>query len=92
MAGLFKALLILIGLVPQFKKIWDQLVAEYIKTQIDKMHNDDKEAIKKAVYDYDQRQIEWQLGNRSPGEHSFIPGTMVVDDISHIVSDDRKKK
>lgn len=36
-------------------------------------------AIRKAIDEQDQRELEKQIGNRTPGEKSNLPGTVIRD-------------
>ena len=74
LTSLFKA-------VPVLKEWWDGLVAAYIALRISTMKKENREAIKKAITDQDQRDMEEALGSTKVGEASGIPGTVIVDSL-----------
>lgn len=78
---LLQFLLAAFKVIPVLKNIWDELVAEYVAKKIEEMKRENREAIKKAINDYDQRELEKALGNPNPGEHSGLPGTVIVDEL-----------
>lgn len=49
------------------------------------MHKEDREAIRKAIYEHDQRDLERQIGSSSPGEVSNAPGTIIVDELPNVL-------
>lgn len=73
---ILQLLLALFELIPVLKTTWEQLVTLWINTQVDKMSKENREAIRKAVYEYDQRALEGIINER-PGEASGLPGTNV---------------
>lgn len=64
----------------------DKFISWYISEAIEKMKEADREAIRKAVYEQDQRSLEKQIGDRNPGERSNLPGAGVVDSLPNVVS------
>ena len=78
--------------IPKLKDAWDGLLAWYLKKKIDEMRADDREAIRKAVYEHDQRMLEKQIGNPTPGLPSGLPGTIIRDDVPPNVLPGTEKK
>ena len=74
MISIFKA-------VPALKQLWDQIIAAYIATQINTFNEETKAAIRKAIYEHDQRDLETVIGSTKSGKASGIPGAVIVDDI-----------
>lgn len=72
--------------VPVIKKWVEQLIALYVAQQIKAMREADREAIRKAVYDFDQRDLEKQIGSTKPGEPSGLPGTHIRDSLPNVPS------
>lgn len=80
----FATILAIIRAIPAVKSWYDQLTALYVQAEIARMRHADREAIRKAVFDHDQRELEKQLGNPHPGEASGLPGTHVVDTLPNV--------
>lgn len=61
-------------------KAWfDDLVAFYVKLKIASMKRENREAIRKALHEQDQRDLEGAVGNPYPGEPSGDDGVTIVD-------------
>jgi hypothetical protein len=91
----FNLIIAIITAIPKVKELWDQLLAYYVSSKIDDLHEADREAIRKAVYEHDQRDLERQIGNPYPGERSLLPGTYVVHvdgTIIKLVQESEKKR
>lgn len=54
-------------------------IAEYAKHQISTMKKENRDAIKKAIDEQDQRDLEKAMGSTKVGEVSGIPGTEIID-------------
>jgi hypothetical protein len=67
--------------VPALKQLWDLFIATYIASQINTFNEETKAAIRKAIYDHDQRDLEKLIGSTKPGKASGVPGAVIVDDI-----------
>lgn len=80
-----QTILALLKLFPTLKKLWDQLVSEYVAAEIAKMKAEQKAAIKKAVNEQDQRDIENAIHSPRAGEVSGVPGTELVDDLPGVM-------
>ncbi len=91
MTGWFGFILAIIKAVPSLKSWWDQLVALYVADQLDKFQKADRDAIRKAVYEHDQRDLEGQIGNINPGKPSGLPGTHIVDSLPGVVPNPKAK-
>jgi hypothetical protein len=70
--------------VPILKEVWDQLIALYISREIAAMKQENKDAIRKAMDEHDQRDIEKALGSKRAGEHSGSTDTVVVDSLPNV--------
>lgn len=79
MSAFLSALLAIFKAVPTLKTWWDQLLTMYVKHSINEMHEADKEALRKALNEHDQRDLETQLGSTISGEASGAPGTELRD-------------
>jgi hypothetical protein len=60
---------------PIVEKWLDEAYNEKIKT----MSKENRAAIKKAIDEQDQRDLEIAMGSTKPGEASGIPGTVITD-------------
>lgn len=80
MQTFFSVLFAIIKYVPVVKELWDRLLTEYIKMQIEQMRKADIEAIRKAIYEKDQRDLEGQLFN-NPGKPSGLDGVINVPEL-----------
>ena len=58
-----------------------KFVVWYASNRIDSMTKEDRDSVKKAIDQKDQRDAEAALGNPNAGNLSGIPGTVVRNDI-----------
>ena len=65
--------------IPVVKEWFDSLLAMYVRSEIASMKKENREALRKAIDEQDQRDLEKAIGNPNPGEHSGIPGTEIRD-------------
>ncbi len=56
-----------------------ELIVAFTNQRIDSMSKENRESIKKAIEQKDQRDLERAMGSINAGELSGIPGTVVVD-------------
>jgi len=71
--------------IPVLKEWFDKLVVLYVNYQIDNMKEDDRKAIRKAIDEQDQRDLETQIGNPNAGERSNLPGTELRDSLPGVL-------
>lgn len=90
MGEIFGFVYALIKAIPIVKSWVDQFSAWYVERAIREMKDADKKALRKAVYDQDQRDLERQLGNSHPGEVSGIGGTDIVSTLPNVVPNTNK--
>jgi hypothetical protein len=69
----------LIKAIPIIDRWFQSLLTFYVNSQIDKMERANFEAVKKAIYDRDQRDLEKAIGSPNAGESSHNPDTVIVD-------------
>jgi hypothetical protein len=69
----------LAGLALKFISAVENFVTWFINNRIDQMAKENRDAIKKAVVDQDQRDLEKAIGSPTAGEPSGIPGTVIRD-------------
>lgn len=85
MANVLAVLLAFFKALPILKTFWDGLVAAYIAREVSKMKKENVEAIRKAVDEHDQREIEKLLGSPKAGLPSGIPGTEQRDSLPNVL-------
>jgi len=76
---MFSAILAIIKAIPSIKSLVDSFVSYYVGQQIAAMKKENKDAIRKALNEHDQIDLEKALGNPSAGEVSNNPGTSIID-------------
>lgn len=67
--------------IPVIDKWIQQFIVYYTNKKIDEMERENVAALKKAIYEYDQRDLEKAIGNPNAGEESHAPGSEIVDDL-----------
>lgn len=65
--------------VPIVNNWIQELIVAFTNQRIDSMSKENRESIKKAIEQKDQRDLEKAMGSINAGELSGIPGTVVVD-------------
>lgn len=77
--SIITAILGLIKVIPIIDG-WIQLfVSAYVANQIDTMKKENKDAIRKAIQDHDQRDLEKAIGNQNAGKPSGDAGSTIID-------------
>lgn len=69
----------LLKAIPIIDGWFQQLVAAYTASQIASMKKENRDAIRKAIIEHDQRGLEEAIGNPNPGEASGDSGAVIVD-------------
>ena len=87
MSQAFAAIAAIIKAIPIIKKWVDLFMVYYFNYTVDKMRKEDRAAIRKAIDEQDQRDLEKQIGDRHPGENSNLPGTGLRDSLPNVVQD-----
>lgn len=72
-------LLALARAVPVIDGWLELLVVAYTKARAARMKKENREAVRKALEELDQRPIEEAMGHPSPGAPSGVPGAVIVD-------------
>lgn len=65
--------------IPAMISFFEKLMAEYTKLQVSKMKKENRDAIRKAIEEHDQRDAEKAIGNPDAGEASGEDGAVIVD-------------
>lgn len=71
--------------IPSLKAWWDSLVTLYIELKIKEMRKENRDSIKKAIHEQDQREIEATIGYSQVGELSGVPNSDVVDVLPNVM-------
>lgn len=76
---MLSSLLAIIKAIPALKSIFEGLFSLYVQKEIENMKKENRDAIKKAINEHDQRLIERALGNPRAGEASGDAGAVIID-------------
>ena len=76
--AIFSFLLAFLKAVPVLNSWFEQFVAFYTNAAIDRMQKENRDAVRKAVQEYDQRELEKAVGNPNPGEPSGQQGSEII--------------
>ena len=74
MAAIFGGLVAFFKAIPILNSWLEQFESWYFRTQVASMKKENRDAIKKAIDEQDQRDLEKVLGNPNAGEPSNLPG------------------
>lgn len=74
MLAIFKA-------IPPLKSFFDALVRAYVNRTIDSMAKEDREGLRKAFEEQDQRDLEKAMGNQNAGKEVPATGSEIVDSL-----------
>ncbi len=69
---------------PTLKSWVESFMKFYVEREIANMKKEDREAIKKAINEQDQRDLEKQIGYSKAGEASGLPGAVIVDSLPNV--------
>jgi hypothetical protein len=79
--AVLQSLLALFKAIPVLKQAWDELIVAYTASQYANMKAENAAAIRKAIYEYDQRDLEKLLDPNRAGLPSGIDGVLPADSI-----------
>jgi hypothetical protein len=77
--ALFNAIIALASMFKIGKELLDSFAVYYFQKKLAEMKEENRLAIKKAIEEHDQRDIEKALGNPNAGEASYAAGSEIVD-------------
>lgn len=80
-----RTILAIFQAIPKLKDLFEALVAEYVAAQIQSMKTEQRAAIKKAIDEQDQRDLEKAIKSPRAGAPSGIAGAVIVDDLPGVV-------
>lgn len=81
MSQVFAFIFALLKAIPVLKGWVDQFTVWYIQKGVADLKEADRAALRKAIDEQDQRDLEKQIGDKNPGAPSFLPGTTIVDSL-----------
>lgn len=81
MIAFFSGVVAVAKAIPTLDGWLQRFIAWYVDSQIEKMKKENIAAIKRAIAQQDQRDLERALGNQNAGEVSGIPDTAIVDSL-----------
>lgn len=82
---ILSTVLAILRAIPTLKAWFDWFVAEYTRREIAAMKVEIRAAIRKAIDEQDQRDLERAMGSTKPGKPSDLPGVELVDDLPGVV-------
>jgi len=77
--SIISLLLAIAKAIPIVDKWIQTLVAQYVNLRIETMRSENIKAIRSALIDHDQRELERSIGSKTPGEVSGDAGAVIVD-------------
>jgi hypothetical protein len=72
-------LLSLIKAIPALRDIFERLVSLYIQSEISSMKSENLNAVRMAITEHDQRDLEKAIGSPTAGIASGDPGSVIID-------------
>lgn len=85
MTQFFAAVIAVCKAISVLKELLDKFMVFYVQTETENLHTADRAAMRKAIDEQDQRDLEKQIGNKNPGEPSGTPGTVIRDTLPNVL-------
>lgn len=86
MISIFQTVISFINAINALKSLVDSFVSFYISMQIDQMKEENRLAIRKAIDEQDQRDIEKALNSPRAGLPSGNAGAVIVSDLPGVTN------
>lgn len=67
--------------IPILKDFVERFITFYVAQQIAHMKQENRDGIRKAVFNHDQRDLEKAVGNPNAGEPTNLPGIELRDSL-----------
>ena len=77
---MLSTILAIIKAITAIKSMFEQLMALYVQSEIASMKKENVVALRKALNEHDQRDLEKALGNPNPGTSSGDSGAVIITD------------
>jgi hypothetical protein len=77
--SVFGIILSILKAIPVIDSWFQQLVALYVAARIATMKKENRDAVRKAVEEHDQRDLEGASGSPHPGEHSGETSSEIIE-------------
>ena len=71
--------------IPSLERWWDDFMTMYFTLKVSEMRKENRDSIKKAIHEQDQRELETTIGYSQMGELSGVPSSDVVDALPNVV-------
>ena len=81
MGTILSLVLAIIRAIPSLKGFFDAFVKGYVNRNVDSMAKEDREALRKAFEEQDQRDLEKAMGNQNAGKEVPATGSEIVDSL-----------
>lgn len=78
--SIISGIIALLKVIPVIDGWFQQLMVAYTQARIESMKRENREAIRKAILEHDQRDAEKVIGNPEPGEPSGNKGSEIVNE------------
>jgi len=91
-AAIVSLLIAIFKAIPALERQWDAAVVAYIKQRRDVLRKETRDAIKKALDDQDQIDLENSMGAVEAGQQSHRPGAVLVDSLPGLRDEKPDKK
>lgn len=82
MASFFAGLVAFFKAIPALKDIFDKFIAFYIQRELENIKKENSDAIRRAVNEKDQRDIEKMLGSKHEGQPTGLGE--IVDSLPNV--------
>lgn len=82
MASFFAGLVAFFKAIPALKDILDRFIAFYVQRELENFKKENAEAIRKAIHEKDQRDIEKALGSKLKGQPTGLGE--IVDSLPNV--------
>lgn len=84
---MFSTIIAIIKAIPILQKWFEELFVLYFNMQVDSMRAENVKAIRKAIDEKDQREIEKALQSTLAGKRSSEVNSVIIDDINKLLQD-----
>ena len=84
---MFSTIIAIIKAIPIIQKWFEELFILYFNMQVDSMRAENVKAIRKAIDEKDQRDIERALQSTLAGKRSHEVDSVLIDDINKLLQD-----
>ena len=76
---MLNTIIAIITAIPALNSMFQTLVTAYTASKLAQMKRENVDAIRKAIYEFDQRNLESAIGSPTPGQPSGDAGAVIID-------------